>query len=268
MSLLDDLKKEAHRLQEVDSANREEAQRDALYEERFKQPMQAILHYLSELTDQLAILNHEARYNYTLPGIGEVADLRHIDYVVNTDSSDNPKTIRLRFACESDKEMEFPVMPKPKADETRHFLESQRMRYAEWPIRDYEQRIVGLNFQMKTRVNVSFVVQTDLEIGSIKLFVSNFSGFKIDESLIQPENVDDSWLDRFGNYILRNRASLYDLDIDESHKVDIRKRLQESERMRQEELQQAIKDEQEEHEEAYRRSLLGKLKMIAERLER
>ncbi|MCU7931943.1 MAG: hypothetical protein KZQ90_14165 [Candidatus Thiodiazotropha sp. (ex Codakia rugifera)] len=268
MSLLDDLKKEAHRLQEADSANREEVQREALYEERFKQPMQSILHYLSELTGQLKILNHEVRHNYSLPGIGEIAGLRHIDYVVNADSSDKPKTIRLRFACESDNEAEFAVTPKAKADETRHFLESQRMRYAEWPIRDYEQRIVGLNFQMKTRVNVSFVVQTDLELGSIKLYVANFSGFKLDKSLIQPESVDDAWLDRFGNYILRNRANLYDLDIDESHKADIRKRLQESERTREEELQQAIKNEQEEHEEAYRRSLLGKLKTIAERLER
>ncbi|MCU7919410.1 MAG: hypothetical protein KZQ95_13795 [Candidatus Thiodiazotropha sp. (ex Epidulcina cf. delphinae)] len=268
MSLLDDLKKEAHLVRLAESDDQLAAHREALYHDRFREPMRLIQRYLSELIEQLKIVDLEVRHGYTLPGIGEVPNLRHADYVVNTDSSDNPTTIRLRFACVSDGEMEFAVMPKSKADETGEFLDAQTMRYAEWPIRDHEQRIIGLNFQMTVRVNVNIVFQADLDLGSIRLFFSNFNGFKLEKSRLQPERVDGEWLDNLGNYMLRKRVNLYDLEMDDSLKASIRKRLQESKRLRQEELEEVIKTEHQEQEEAYRRSLLGKLKSLTERLDR
>jgi hypothetical protein len=142
------------------------------------------------------------------------------------------------------------------------------MRYSEWPIRDHEQRIIGLNFQLKPEIRISFLFQVDQEVGSIKFIIANFNGFKLDKSMVQPEIVNEHWLDNLGNFLLRKRADLYDLDIDESHKAAIRKRLQMDKRQREQELQQAIELEQAEHEEANRRSLLGRLKSIAERVER
>ncbi|MEW8025480.1 MAG: hypothetical protein AB2758_22175 [Candidatus Thiodiazotropha endolucinida] len=268
MALLDDLKRKAQQVKDADSENQERLRRDALYEERFKQPMVSILHYLSELTEQLRILDYEARHSYTLPGIGEIPALRHNGYVVNADSSDNPKAVRVRFNCTADSETEYAVTPKSKADETRSFLESQKMRYTEWPIRDHEQRIVGLNFQLRTEVKASFLFQADLDLGSIKLFISNFNDFKLEKSLVQPEMINEAWLDNLGNFLLRKRADLYDLDIDESHKIAIRRKLAHDARRREEELQQVIQNEQVEREEEYRRSILGRLKTIVERMER
>ncbi|MES9947152.1 MAG: hypothetical protein ABW080_19550 [Candidatus Thiodiazotropha sp.] len=268
MTLLDDLKRKAQRVKDADSENQERLQREALYAERFKQPMISLLHYLSELTEQLKILDYEVRHAYTLPGIGIVTDLRHNSYVVNADSSDNPKAVRIRFSCTADNEAEYAVMPKSKADETCSFLEAQKMRYSEWPIRDYEQRIIGLNFQLQTEIKVSFLFQADLDIGVIKLYISNFNGFRLDKSMVQPEMVNDAWLDNLGHFLLRKRADLYDLDIDESHKDAIRKNLEDDSRRRDQELQQAIEYEQAVREEENRRSILGRLKTIAERLER
>ena len=268
MSLLDDLKKQALEQQQADSAGREAARLEELYQSSFKAPMQNILHYLSELTDQLKILDHDARHDYTLPGIGQVKGLRHSDYVVNADSSDDTKIVRLRFNCVSDNEMEFAVTPKLKADEACEFLDAQTMRYAEWPIRDHEQRVVGLNLQLTVKVKVNFVFQADPGLGSIRLFVGNFNGFKVEKSLLQPETVDENWLDSLGNYILRNRANLYDLDMDESLRSSIRQRVQESRHAREEELREAERREREEQERAYQESFLGKLKSLADRRER
>jgi hypothetical protein len=268
VTLLDELKRKAQEVREADSENAERLRLEALYGERFKQPMLSILHYLSELIEQLKILDYEVRHDYALPGLGLVTGLRHNNYVVNADSSDNPRVIRLRFSCEADSEKEYAVLPKPKADETRAFLESQKMRYSEWPVRDHEQRIIGLNFQLKTEVKASYLFKVDLEVGSIKLIIANFNGFNIDKSMVQPEIVNDNWLDNLGNFLLRKRADLYDLEIDESHKAAIRKRLQMDKRQRERELEQAIALEQVELEQANQRSLLGRLKSIAERLER
>ncbi|MEW8497360.1 MAG: hypothetical protein AB2699_02545, partial [Candidatus Thiodiazotropha taylori] len=97
MSLLENLKQEARKRQEDESADCEATRLESLYQSQFKPSMQSILKYLSELTDQLKILDHEVRHQYEMPGLGPVAGLRHSEYVVNADSSDNTRVVRLRF---------------------------------------------------------------------------------------------------------------------------------------------------------------------------
>ncbi|MBW9256037.1 MAG: hypothetical protein K1562_00230 [Candidatus Thiodiazotropha sp. (ex. Lucinisca nassula)] len=266
MSLLENLKQKARKRQEDDSADCEATRLESLYQSRFKPSMQSILKYLSELTDQLKVLDHEVRHQYEMPGLGRVAGLRHTDYVVNADSSDNTRVVRLRFQCVSDSEQTFAITPKSKADEACAFLDGQTMRYTEWPIRDHQQQVVGLNLQLPVVVKVNFVFQADPELGSIRILISNFRGFKVEKSLIQPDKVNDAWLDNLGHYILRNRADMYDLQIDDSAKDAIRQRLQEAKQQRELELQEALAREQREQQQQSSKSLLGKLKSITDRL--
>ena len=266
MSLLENLKQQARKRQEAEGADCEATRLESLYQSQFKSPMQSILKYLSELTDQLKILDHEVRHQYELPGLGPVAGLRHSEYVVNADSSENTRVVRLRFQCVSDSELTFAVAPKTKADEACAFLDSQTMRYTEWPIRDHKQKVVGLNLQLPVVVKVNFLFQADPELGSIRIFISNFRGFKVEKSLIQPHKVDDAWLDNLGHYILRNRADMYDLQIDDSVKDAIRQRLQQAKQQREVELQEALARERLEQQEQSSKSLLGKLKSLTERI--
>ncbi|MEJ2621994.1 MAG: hypothetical protein P8163_17605 [Candidatus Thiodiazotropha sp.] len=265
MSLLENLKQEALKRQQAEGVDSEADRLESIYQSQFKAPMQSILRYLSELTDQLKILDHEVFHQYELPGLGPVAGLRHSDYVVNADSSENTRVVRLRFQCVSDSELTFAITPKSKADEACAFLDSQTMRYTEWPIRDHQQRVVGLNLQLPVVVKVNFVFKADPELGSIRIFISNFRGFKVEKSLIQPLKVDDDWLDKLGHYILRNRADLYDLQIEDSVKDAIRQRLEEAKQERELELQMALAREQVEQRQASNKSLLGKLKSLANR---
>ncbi len=263
MSLLDDLKREAEARLAADTSDGEAVRREADYRERLRPAMLAVFHYLSELTDQLKILGTEVRHDYDLPGIGLVKGLRQGDYVVNADSTENTKLIRLRFSCVDEREREYAVRPKATADETRAFLDSQVMRYAEWPIRDPVQGIVGLNFQLAVKVDVNFVFKADPDQGAINLLISNFSEFKAERSLIQPERIDDAWLDNLGNYLLRRRKNLYELEITDIDKAAIRRKLEEARLQREAEMLEAIEREQAEREEAKRNSLLGKLKAFA-----
>ncbi|MCU7830257.1 MAG: hypothetical protein KZQ85_14430 [Candidatus Thiodiazotropha sp. (ex Myrtea sp. 'scaly one' KF741663)] len=263
MSLLDDLKKEADELKAAEDVDETQARLDADYRKRVRPAMLAILHYLSELTDQLKLVDPDVRQDYTLPGFGLVKGLHQDGYVVNADSTENTKTIRLRFSCKDEREREFSVKPKSEADETRDFLESQTMRYAEWPIRDPQQGVIGLNFQLTVKVDINFIFKVDMEQGAITLLVSNFHDFKVEKSVVQPERIDDAWLDNLGNYLLRRRRNLYELEIDDSDKAAIRQQLEAAKLQREAELEAAIQREREEQEEAQRNSLLGKLKSFA-----
>ncbi|MCU7845160.1 MAG: hypothetical protein KZQ93_15130 [Candidatus Thiodiazotropha sp. (ex Monitilora ramsayi)] len=268
MSLLDDLKKEAETLKTSDDADAAQARLEANYRERLRPAMLSILHYLSELTEQLKLVDPDVKVGYALPGIGLVSELHQGEYIVNADSTENTKTIRLRFTCTDDREREFAVKPKSTADETRDFLETQTMRYAEWPIRDPQQGVVGLNFQLAVKVGVNFIFKADLEHGAITLLVSNFHDFKVEKSVVQPERIDEAWLDNLGNYLLRRRKNLYELEIDDSNKAAIRQQLEAAKKQREAELEAAIQREREEQEEERRNSLLGKLKSFTERVEK
>lgn len=223
--------------------------------------MHAILNYLRELTEQLKIVDPDVRHDYTLPGIGCIQGLRQGGYVVNADSTDETKIIRLKFNCIAKNEQEFSVKPKAKAKETMDFLESQSMRYSEWPIRENAQ-IVGINFQLQIKVDINFIFQVDEEHGYIKMISSNFADFEVERNLIWPESIDEEWLDNLGNYILRKNNNLQALEIDEAKKDSIRQKLDEEKRMREEELKLAILREEEEREEKKRNSFLGKLRSL------
>lgn len=263
MSLLDDLKKEAQERLAADTADQEAVRKETEYRERLRPAMLRILNYLSELTDQLKVLDTDVRQDYTIPGIGTVKGLLQDGYVVNADSTENTKTIRLRFSCTDEQEREFAVKPKSQAEETRDFLETQVMRYAEWPIRDPVQGVIGLNIQLAVKVDVNFIFKADMDQMTVTLIISNFSNFKVEKSVVQPERVDDQWLDNLGNYLLRRRKNIYELEITDNDKAAIRQKLEQVQRQREQEMQQALQREQQEQEDARKNSLLGKLKSFA-----
>ena len=239
MSLLDDLKQQAEALQKNHGPSSGEALREALYEERLRPKMHAIFRYLGELTEQLKLVDPDVRHDFRLPGIGDVKGLRQAGYVVNADSTEQTRQIRLRFHCLADSEKEYAVKPKSAANETRDFLESQNMRYAEWPIRDNTAQMVGINFQLQVKVNINIIFQADLAQGAIKMITSNFAAFGAERSVIQPERITEHWLDNLGNYILRRHQDIHQLEIDESVKASIRRRLETDKRARENELKRA-----------------------------
>ncbi|EGV50934.1 hypothetical protein Rifp1Sym_cc00050 [endosymbiont of Riftia pachyptila (vent Ph05)] len=226
MSLLDELKHEATRL---NSSTSEQAAShspwEAHYHKELRPRMLKLLAYLNDLTSQLKLVAPDVRANYRIPGLGQVKRLRQGNYLVNADSVTNPRRIRLKFSCVAAQEMSFSVSPKGLADETRGFLHSHHMQFSEWPIRDAEQRLSGVNFQVTPKVEVVFMFQIAPEQYEIEMLTSNFEKFGIRRYTYGPERIDDEWLDNLGNYVLRRHDKLHSLDISDSTLVNLRERL-------------------------------------------
>lgn len=265
MSLLDDLKRQAEQLQNSQDPQAEARRQETVYQEQLRPRMRAILRYLMELTEQLKVVDPDVRQTYDLPGIGEVRGLKQGDYVVNADSTDQTKSIRLRCQCTAEQEGVYAIRPKSQADETREFLESQSMRYAEWPIRDNAQQIIGINFQLTIQVSINFIFQVDPEQGVIRMITANFERFGVERRVIKPERIDEQWLDKLGYYLLRQDQGLHKLEIQESHKAQIREKLEADRLAREQELELALQQEQTESEVKRKTGLLGKLRQLTKR---
>jgi len=265
MSLLDDLKRQAEQLQGSDAPQDQTRRLELVYEERLRPRMHAILRYLMELTEQLKVVDPDIRHGYSLPGIGEAADLKQGGYVVNADSTDQTRNIRLRCQCTAAQEEVYAIRPKALADETRDFLDTQAMRYAEWPIRDSTQQIIGINFQLRVQVSVNFIFQADPEQDAIRMSMLNFERFGAERRLIKPERIDEPWLDRLGRYLLRKDQDLHKLEIHDSHRALIREKLEADKRARQQELELTLQQDRAELETKRNTGLLGRLRNLTKR---
>lgn len=232
MGLLDDLKAEAEqaRLGEADRKSRK-ARQEAYYQECLKPAMLGVHRYLQELLDQLRLLDREIQSEFSIPGYQPVVAAQW-DRKVTIDSLDQLSHIGLRLTYGID-ELKFSTMPLERAREARDFFETQRTPFSDWPIRDHDNSIVGLNFLVsRMRIEGGIDLRVDRSEGCIQVSTFNVQGFGDETDHMQPEGLDDDWLDRLGRYIVCEGEHPNRMQIDENLKADIRGRL-ESERLAQ-----------------------------------
>jgi len=239
MGLLDDLKSEAEKLQDEQSSDEINRERlETIYREEINPKMQMISNYFSEFFDQLAILKPKTEVAYTIPGYKEIKGLIQKDYAISADSLERIKKLRLRFIAEQLNESEFSVTPKSKAAETRHFFEQQNIAFSEWPVRDAQQEVIGLNFQLKLKVEVLFMFQADIDNSVIQLSIVNFETFGVTQKSYRPEVINEAWLEDIGRYILRKSKTLHSLEISDEVKQKLREQLKRAESARDREIKE------------------------------
>lgn len=226
MGILDDLKQEANKAREKQQTEAERrAELEAYYDARIKPTMLSLLGYLNEMIEQLEVIGMQIPVSYELPAVGQVHDLKQTGYRVNIDSGERPKKLGLLFHCEAPKEQTYDVMPQPKADEFRTFLETNRALYMEAPIRDHRNKPVGASFRGKVRICVRLLFQADIGRQRLEFISSNFEGLKTARFSFDFNTVDEKWMDQLGHYILRKDTRLGRFDLSESYRRQLQEQV-------------------------------------------
>lgn len=265
MSLLDDLRQQAEDIQR-NGKNTPEAQRERFYQSHLKPSLQDIHTYLLDLKTQLDIVEPDIRHGYDLPGVGRVENLRQRDYVVNVDSFEHIKTVRLRFVCIADKPEKFEIRSRTDADTVHDFFNSQRMQFAEWAIRDPRGKLIGANFEGRVKIENLFLFQADIEAGNIRMVTSNFDNVGVQRFVYRPEDITEGWLDNLGNLVLRKHHQLNSLEISDLEIESIRRLVEEEKQARQAELDNALQAERESMEtKRAAQGLSGKIRRMIDR---
>ena len=267
MGVIDELKQEAERRkQELSSEEASKLRKEEVYAGRMQPAMQAVLRYLREMTEHLNFLKPDVGIRYTLPGFGEIGNLVQEDYRMAVDSAEQPRFIKLWFNCRSPNELVSTVTPISKARDTRRLLEDLRLVFAEWPLRDASNDVVGLGFEVKFSVPVVFLFKVDMENEVVTMQVTNFEGLRTQRDSFPPEALNEHWLEDLGNYILGRNVNLRALHISDQERQQIRQRLEISDAERKRELESALQRECMEKEDQESRLLKNRLlKMVQQR---
>ena len=265
MGVIDELKREAERRKrELSEEEAWKVCREETFRKEIGPAMQAILRYLREMTEHLNFLKPDVGIGYTLPGLGEIGNLVQEDYRLAVDNVEQPGFIKLWFTCRSPDDLVFTVAPSAQAQDTRRYLEDLQLVFADWPLRDASNDVVGLGFELKFSVPVVFLFRVDVENEAITMQVTNFEGLKTERDSFPPNRVNEEWLEDLGNYILGRNANLRTLHISDQERQQIRRRLRISDAERKRELESALQREYPEREDEESRLLKHRLWKIVQ----
>lgn len=223
--ILGDLRKEADQarlLKEAEAARL--AKLEEIYRNELCPRLLSIHGYLFDLVEQLKTLSWSVETEYDFPGIGKVAGLAQENYRVHIDSMDNPKRVVLTFTCRAPDERRYAVETS-KADETHKFFVSQQIKHMDWPARNIAGQIKETIFQARLQIQVAVVCHADIAKSKIVVGVTNMEGISTQRHEYKYTEIDEEWLDRMGNYVLRKLDSIGKIYITEEERQALRAHL-------------------------------------------
>lgn len=233
MAILDELKLEAERVRQ---SNASESQRQASLQRRYQDeicPTLVEIHrYLYDLVEQLKVVTWNVEANYEFPGIGNVTNLVQEDYRVHIDSTDRPTRVTLNLACRHPVSRQY-IVNRKDADELRDFLYAQEASYGTRPYSGPDTK-EGQKMIIDSRIHVksSIVVEADIANSGIAMHIINFDNQPMVALNMLCSEIDNQWLDRLGNYVLRRTDTFGKQNIlNESERESLRVHLQEARRL-------------------------------------
>ncbi len=239
MSVLDELKKEAEKLQnEKESEKEKSARLEKLYEAKFRTKMVGVARYLHQLVNQVKAAKLEAPVDYVVPEIGPV-QLKQKAYVISADSMEKPRRIGLQVDCVADKLGEWEISPIDKANKVAAFFDEKGVQYSEWSVRNAARKVTGRTFQTQLKVRVWFIVEADVKHERLRVKVVNYDFEGERNIFFKPGEIDKEWLNKFAKFILRKDTEFGSLQIDDMDVSLIKTQMEEAEMERKLEIELA-----------------------------
>lgn len=241
MSLLDDLKAQAEnqRASEQEGANLD-AQRDQYYRDEIQPQMVKAYQFFNEMVGHLNYIKPETIVTYPLLPEGKLQRLRQQEYKVVIDSSKSPKQIDITMECVLDKPVNFEMFGRDAILSLAERIERYSIKHERKIRKNASMEPESAKFILEGPMPISVQLKADVDAGDFKLAVRNFYEPGFTRYTIKPAQFNDQFLDRLGKYVLREETNLLGgEEISEEVKAALRKKIEEENNQREQELREA-----------------------------
>lgn len=234
MGLLDELRREADS-RKTDAQRKHEQQARALEDFRTSISPKLLLtyRYLQELAEHLNVLNPEVKGLYLFPTTSQAIPLRQGNYQVRSDTQhatqETHKT-SLLFDCTRMADIIFSVDKEHEITRCERTLYDRGLEFHCRKTKNDRFEVVGGEFIVKPKVSVAIHFSADIPNTTIHLYISNFEGLGVRQMAIKPDKLNESFLDDFGNYLLRRKSDFMKLDISDEARERLREQIAEARR--------------------------------------
>jgi len=260
MGILDDLKSQAEQKNKPAGEQRSSASAEEFYLAQVKQRMIMANNFLTQLVNQLNEMKLVIKADYPFRPEGKNVTLLQQGYKVYSDHITDPRQITLSITCILANPTTFDVRGRAPALAQGELLERYQFKYEKLEARDQNRMVIGARFKLQGPLQVKCILEFDEAKQIIKLLLTNFVGPGTSQYNLRPEQLDETFMDHLGKYLLRKEAKLFQEEISDDAKAMLRKKLQQEQLQREAELHAV--EEQRKAEEAARKqnSATGQLK--------
>ncbi|MEJ2450982.1 MAG: hypothetical protein P8047_09955 [Gammaproteobacteria bacterium] len=251
MGILDDLKSQAEQKNKPAGGQPASAGAAEFYRAQVKQRMVMANDFLTQLVNQLNTMKLVIKAEYPFRPEGKNVTLLQQGYKAYSDNIPEPRQITLSFTCILANPTSFDVRGRGPALAQGELLERYQFKHEKLEARDQNQMVNGARFKLQGPLQVKCVLQFDEANQIIKLLLTNLVGPGTSQYNLKPEQLDETFMDHLGKYLLRKEAKLFQEEISEDAKAMLRKKLQQEQLQREAELRAL--EEQRQAEEAARK---------------
>lgn len=263
MALLDELRQASEVAREKEQLEKESAHRlREIYDKEVNPRIERIYNYLKELELHLNYLKPDIRVDYNISGYGTLADLRQTGYHMEKGRKEVLKKVQFSFRCESGEELTFSVEGKKKLHAIMEEMDRAGIRYGCKRDRGGNNEVIGADITVEAVVPVSFEFKGELETSAIVMTIRNYEDLLWQQSYLNPQQVDDTFLDELGKYIVRKENDFLKIDLPNVEKAYFQRLVREARIERQKELFLADEREKDELEMNKKNSLVARLKSV------
>lgn len=268
MGIIDDLREQAIQKQS-------EQQEDTILKEKLAHnyqililpKMQQLFSYFKELLDYLTVIEAPICIPHYSNRYRKLGKLYQLDYRLSTDKHggianyEKLTEITLRFNCQGQEEGEFTHSAESKfdAEQEKEFLSLHKIPFT------YDRYLGNseggaLTFHISRKIPAIFKFSIDYENSRIILTIHNHEDFEQRTQFINPEQINEAYMDKLARYILRKDTEFIQMDIDESHKEKIRQQVEAQKKAHAEELRAAHLREEYEQKAAEAKKVKNRVK--------
>jgi hypothetical protein len=228
MSWLSDIKQEAETQRQSDAAVAE-APADA-HLETVQPQLHMFKEFLTDLAEQLQVLDREIIHTYDVLGHVRLTELRQGGYHVESDGDGHLiRKITLRYECVGTSTMQFWVENRDECNTVKEQLDAHSMvfRFKD----DANWRYI---FTLQPLVKVVFTFEPHPTESGIRLVAKNFERLGVTSYSFAADNVNDALLNEFGKKLVKESNNFEEMS---GYRVaqDVRKQFQEKIAARQKE---------------------------------
>ena len=241
MGLLDELKKEAQKKEELErQRNAELAAQQAFYDEHLRPVMRRVHDYFSELVEQLNKVEPDVHPEYPLAPEGQPpVVLKQGNYNFRSDDFERPRTIIVRAECELEKQYEFFVRTGSAVTRYAALLDDHKLRYHSKNHLDEKHDVASATFTLEGPLAVQIRLRASAEDRCVHIDLLNIEAQPLKRYKLQPEKVDETLLDRLARMLIREESMLVEVKISEDARAELRRKLEQEKLRQQREQAQA-----------------------------
>ena len=253
MGILDDLREQANQKQaeqHEDALAREKLEHN--YQVQILPKMQQLFSYFKELTEYLSVIEEPIEiFNYSDRYSG-LSVLYQQDYRLSSDKHggianyEKLTEVNLRYNLLNTEEEDLihHVENKLESDQEKDFLSSHKIKFQ---CGQHLGNTKGgaTTFHIQRRIPVLFQFVVDYNKSQIILHIHNHEDFEQRRQVINPNHINEAFMDKLARYILRKDTEFIRIELDETSREKIREQVEAHKRAHAKELEEAHKREQE-----------------------